>query len=286
MDWLSSLSSYSIDLAGVRVSLASLAVALGIIVVGFVVASKLARRVRGENAAGTSGTHWRALLAKMTSYAIRVATVVMALQIAGVNLASVIAASAVVAVGVGIAMQKVAENFVSGAILMAERSIREGDIIEFEGRIGRVVYIGIRATIALTIDDEEIIVPNSVLTQAAVKNLTLTESVYRLRVRVGVSYATDLALAEATLQAAADAIEWRVQERPPIVLLTDFGPSSVDFEVSVWTGDVWRMRLGQSELRKAIWHALKAASIDIPFPQMHVHLEGTPPAHPGASRET
>jgi small-conductance mechanosensitive channel len=240
---------------------------------GFLLASRLSRRVRGENAAGGGRRHWRAMLAKITSYAVRVVTVVIALQVAGVNLASVLAAGAVVAVGVGLAMQKVAENFVSGVILMVERSIREGDIIEFDGRVARVVYIGIRATIAQTIDDEEIIVPNSVLAQSAVKNLTLTESIYRLRVRVGVAYGSDLAAAEAALHAAADSLDWRVPGRPPVVLLMDFGPSSIDFEVSVWTSDVWAMRRGQSAMRKAIWRELRAIQIGIPYPQMDIHLD-------------
>jgi small-conductance mechanosensitive channel len=271
MRWL---ASYSVDIGGARVSLTSLLVALAIVFLGFLLASKLSRRVRGENAVGGPGTHWRAVLAKITSYAIRLITLIFALELAGVNIASVVAASAVVAVGIGLAMQKVAENFVSGVILMAERSIREGDIVEFDGKIARVVYIGIRATIAQTLDDEEIIVPNSVLVQSAVKNLTLTESIYRIRVRVGVSYSADLRVAEEVLAATAEALDWRVMERDPVVLLIDFGPSSVDFEVSVWTSDVWRMRRGQSELRKAIWHALQQARIAIPFPQMDVHVGG------------
>jgi small-conductance mechanosensitive channel len=157
--------------------------------------------------------------------------------------------------------------------LIAERSIREGDIIEFDGRIARVQHMGIRATIALTLDDEEIIVPNSILTQSAVKNLTLTEPIHRLRVRVGVSYSADLAVVESTLFAAAESIEWRNPQRTPIVLLMEFSASSVDFEVSIWTHDVWGLRRGQSELRKAVWRALQAESIAIPFPQIDVHFD-------------
>jgi small-conductance mechanosensitive channel len=212
------------------------------------------------------------MLAKITSYAVRVVTVVIALQVAGVNLASVLAAGAVVAVGIGIAMQKVAENFVSGIILFAEHSIREGDIIEFEGRIVKVQHMGIRATIALTLDDEEIIVPNSILAQSAVKNLTLTEVVHRLRVKIGVDYATDVDHAAEVLRVAATAVPWRDSSRDPIVLLLDLGESSIDFEVSVWTEDAWALRRHQSELRKALWRAFRDNNIAIPFPQLDVHF--------------
>jgi small-conductance mechanosensitive channel len=210
---------------------------------------------------------------RLTGYAIRAVTIVVALQVAGVNLGTVLAAGAVVAVGIGIAMQKVAENFVSGVILTAERSIREGDIVEFDGYISRVRHMGIRATIVQTLDHEEIIVPNSILTQSAVKNLTLTDSIYRLRVTVGVSYGTDLDVAEQVLRAAADSLEWREKERETVIRLLDFGTSSVDFEVGIWTRDVWGLRRGQSDLRKAIWRGLQDANITIPFPQLDVHFD-------------
>jgi potassium-dependent mechanosensitive channel len=278
MNWL---SSHSIEIAGARISLASLLVAIAILLIGFFLATKLSERVRGGVSGSPAGLRWRGTLAQVTGHSIRAATLAFALQVAGVDIGTVLAAGAVVAVGIGIAMQKVAENFVSGVILMAERSIREGDIIEFEQRIARIVHIGIRATIAQTLDDEEIIVPNSVLAQSTVKNLTLTEPICRLRVQVGVSYSSDLGVVESVLAGAADAIAWRAKERAPVVLLLGFGASSVDFEVSVWTKDVWGIRRGQSELRKAVWGALKGAAITIPFPQLDIHTDAPLPASTG-----
>jgi small-conductance mechanosensitive channel len=241
--------------------------------VGFLLASMLSTRVRGEVDGTGRPQPWRGTLAQMTGYLIRALSVAMALQVAGVDVGTVLAASAVLAVGIGIAMQKVAENFVSGVILMTERSIREGDVIEFDATIARVRHMGIRSTIVRTLDDEEIIVPNSILTQAAVKNLTLTDTLYRLRVRVGVSYGSDLAKVEEVLRIAGEELTWREKGQPPRVFLLDFGNSSVDFEVSVWTRDVWTMRRGQSDLRKAIWQGFKDAGITIPFPQMDVHFD-------------
>lgn len=270
LNWL---TGYQFEVGGSRVSVASIVVALVILVAGFAVASRVARKVRGEALSDHWGTRWRGTAAQVTSYAIRITALAVGLQIAGVNIASLLAAGAVVAVGIGIAMQKVVENFVSGVILMAERSIREGDIVEFDGHIARVRHVGIRATIAQTLDDEEIIVPNSILSQSSVKNLTLTDPIYRLRVTVGLAYSTDLALAEKVLRTAAEQLNWRDQTRAPIILLVDFGSSSVDFEVSVWTRDVWGLRRGQSELRKAIWWALKGANITIAFPQLDVHFD-------------
>jgi small-conductance mechanosensitive channel len=113
--------------------------------------------------------------------------VVVALNTIGVSLDSLsglFTAGAVVTVAVGFAMQNIAQNFVSGAILAAERSIKSGDVVEVEGRVLRVQRMGIRTTVARSRDDEEIIIPNATLVQNAVKNFTYQDSIYRLRAQV------------------------------------------------------------------------------------------------------
>lgn len=275
MNWL---NTHHLTVGAASVSYAALLIALVVTVVGFILASKASARIRSLGGDAGARVRWRAVAAQVVGYALRLATVAVALQVTGIDIASILAAGAVLAVGIGIAMQKVAENFVSGIILFAERSIREGDIIEFEGRIAKVQHVGIRATIALTLDDEEIIVPNSILAQSAVKNLTLTDVIYRLRVKIGISYGSDVDRAVQVLEAAASSVSWREPSRAPIVLLVDFGSSSIDFEVSIWTRDVWALRREQSDLRKVIWRALRDAGISIPFPQLDVHFPDNPAA--------
>ncbi len=269
MNWF---STRAFEIGAIHLSFTSIALALGTMALGFALASRVTRKVRGAPNDELREPRSRQALAKISGYGIRLAAIALGLHVSGIDMSNVLAAGAVVAVGIGIAMQKVGENFVSGVILLAERSIREGDIIEFEGRIAKIRNMGIRTTIAQTLDDEEIIVPNSILTQSAVKNMTLTEHSYRLRVAVGVSYSADLLEAERALREAAERSNWRDEGREPVVLLTEFGSSSVNFEVSIWTRDVWGLRRGQSELRKAIWSSFKAASISIPFPQMDLHI--------------
>lgn len=281
MNWL---NDHGLTVGAASVSYAALLLALLVLVMGFIVASKAGARIRRLGGDGAGQLRGRAVAAQVVGHTLRFATVAVALQVTGIDIASVLAAGAVLAVGIGIAMQKVAENFVSGVILFAERSIREGDIIEFEGRVAKVRHIGVRATIAVTLDDEEIIVPNSILAQSAVKNLTLTDVVYRLRVAIGVAYGSDVDRAAEVLESAATALSWREPSHKPVVLLTDFGSSSIDFEVSVWTSDVWALRRGQSDLRKALWRALRDAGIAIPFPQLDVHfpeLKTSEAAHAG-----
>jgi potassium efflux system protein len=198
---------------------------------------------------------------------------VVALNTAGIQLQALFAAGAVFAVGIGFAMQNIVQNFVSGVILLVERSIEPGDIIEVNSHVVRVESMGIRATVVRTLDDEDMIVPNSTLVQSTVKNFTHLDNLYRIRVNVGVSYASDLALVRHLLEKTADLAPFRERTHEPRVLLMDFGPSSVVYEISVWIKDPWAFRMRMSDLREAIWLELRQHGVTIAFPQIDVHLD-------------
>jgi small-conductance mechanosensitive channel len=210
---------------------------------------------------------------RLLHYTIMLIGLGIALDTLGIELATLFAAGAIFAVGLGFAMQNIAQNFVSGVILLIERSIKPGDILEVEGTVVRVIQMGIRATLARTRDDEELIIPNSVLVQSTVKNYTLRDAFYRLRAKVGVVYGSDMRVVFETLTRAAEAQTWRLEAKPPVVLLVGFGDSSVDFEVSVWVNDPWHARPYLSKLHDAIWWALKDAGVTIAFPQLDVHFD-------------
>ncbi len=191
----------------------------------------------------------------------------------GINLGALFAASAVFAVGISFAFQNVAQNFLSGLILLIERSIKPLDILEVEGRVVQVERLGIRSTVARTRDDEQIIIPNTVLAQGSVKNYTMTDSFFRVRVTVGLTYDSDMKRAREVLESVVHGRpEWS-EVRDPVVLLTAFGDSSVNFESSVWTADPWTAPRTASELHEAIWWALADAELVIAFPQLDVHFD-------------
>jgi small-conductance mechanosensitive channel len=213
--------------------------------------------------------------------------VVVALNTIGVSMSSlsgIFTAGAVVTVAIGFAMQNIAQNFVSGAILATERSIKAGDVIEVEGSVLRVQNMGIRTTVARTRDDEEIIIPNATLVQNAVKNFTYQDSIYRLRGTVGVAYSSDMRAVMDILMEAAESLEWRSQAKRPLVFMKEFGSSSVDFEVSVWINDPWRAPILRSKLMESIWFALLGAGVTIAFPQMDLHLDPEVVARLGGAR--
>lgn len=232
---------------------------------------------RGVRDAGTVG-----VLTRLTHYGVLGTGVAVGFNVLGINLAALFAAGAVLAIAIGFAMQNIAQNFVSGVILLSERSIKPGDILEVEGTMVKVVSMGMRATVGRTLQDEDLIIPNANLVQATVKNFTLRDPLYRIRTTVGVSYHSDMRLVRDTLMKAAREIPERSPGKEPTVLLVDFGTSSVDFEVSIWVETPWTARVGRSTLNTAVWWALKDAGITIAFPQVDVHFDPGvgPPAGP------
>lgn len=152
------------------------------------------------------------------------------------------------------------------------------DVLEVEGVVVRIVRMGARATVARTRDEEELIIPNSILVQSTVKNLTLTDPVFRLRTRVGVSYRSDMHRVEEVLLSAAESVEGRHEGRDPLVYLLEFGDSSVVWEVSLWAADPWLAPATRSNLNKGIWWALADAGITIAYPQLDVHFDDGPAA--------
>ena len=170
-------------------------------------------------------------------------------------------------------MQNIAQNFVSGVILLLERSIKPGDILEVQGRLVRVDELGIRSTVARSRDDEELIIPNTELVQSVVKNFTHKDNSFRIRASVGVSYDTDLDFAQQTLQEIADSQNTHHPDSKPSVALIEMADSSIVFEVSIWSIDPWNVQQDRSNLLMAIWRGLRDANIAIPYPQLDLHAD-------------
>jgi len=261
------------QLNGRVVTPATLAMSLAVLLVAFT-ASRLVKRAIARtvgDATRPGGTGHA--VGRLAHYVIVGLGFTIALQTAGVDLGALIAASAVLGVGIGLGLQSVAQNFVSGLVMLAERSIRPDDVLEVEGRLVRVLDIGFRATLVRSRDDEILIVPNSTLVQSTVRSYTLLDRMLRVRTRVGVAYESDMRQVRSVLETAARSLEGRVKEKEPVVLLLEFGSSSVDWEVSIWTDDPWNQRVGASLLRETIWNALAEAQIRIAFPQLDLHLD-------------
>lgn len=269
------LNTRLFEISGQSVNLITIITFFIIVLVTWITSRVIRRAIeRGfEKRALDPGT--AAVTTRLTHYTVMAVGLAVALQNLGVNLGALFAAGAILGIALGFAMQNIVQNFVSGLILLVERTIKPGDVLEVEGRVVMVEKMGIRTSVARTRDEEELIVPNSLLVQSTVKNYTFRDSLYRLRARVGVEYGSDMKRVMEVLRAACMEIEWRFQGRDPAVFLTEFGTSSVNFEASVWTDDPWHSRRQHSELMQAIWWAIQDAGITIAFPQLDVHFDAT-----------
>lgn len=260
--------------AGTDITVATLATAALIVILTLYLARLLDRAVvRALQARGVTREGSLVPARRLVRYIFLFLGFGVAINTMGIDIATLFTAGAIFAVGLGFAMQSIAQNFVSGVILLVERAVRPGDVVEVNGTFVRILEMGIRSTVARTRDDEELIIPNFTLAQSTVKNFTYTDSLYRLRSSVGVVYGSDMAKVKRVLQGVGEAIEWRVKEKAPMVLLSSFGDSAVIFELSVWMTDPWEARPALSRINEAIWWAFQEHGIVIAFPQLDVHLD-------------
>jgi potassium-dependent mechanosensitive channel len=265
------------DLGNTPVTLSALLVFVLMLIFSVWVArlAKLATRRALENRPSLDRGTAR-VIARLVQYVVLVVGLAVAIETLGVDLAALFAAGAFLAVGVGIAMQGVAQNIVAGVSLLIERAIKPDDILMVDGQVVRITQLGFRAAVARTRDEEDLIIPNALLAQQIVTNYTLRDSLYRLRTTVGVGYDADIDQVFRVLHDVAMQSPDRDPAREPRVLLTEFGNSSINFDLSIWVEDSWTAPIVKSRLNHAIWRAFRDNGITIPFPQMDVHFDPGP----------
>ncbi len=213
----------------------------------------------------------RQLLQNLSTIAVYMLAIVVGLSLLGIDLTAFAVLGGALGVGIGLGLQKIASNFISGLILLSEQSIQVNDLIEVEGSgvSGLVRHTGARYTLIETIDNREIMIPNDDLVTSRVTNWTLTDSKGVVTVKVGVSYESDIELARDQLIAAALDHPAVLHDPAPACLLTGFGASSIDFSLIVHVKDVRERRAGvQSDILFNIWRRFKTHGIEIPYPQM------------------
>ncbi len=197
----------------------------------------------------------------------------IALSALGFELKNITIIGGALGVGIGFGMQTIVNNFVCGLILLFERPIKVGDVIQLtDGQKGRVLNLGLRATIIQTFDRAEIVVPNNDLIASQVVNWTLGDRNIRLIIPVGVAYGSDVQTVMRVLMEVAEHNAHVLKEPRPMVLFLSFGDSSLDFELRAWIADFNDRRIIQSELVCEIDRCFRIEGIEIPFPQRDVHI--------------
>lgn len=213
---------------------------------------------------------------KFIKYLAYVVVVFAVLSFSGVNVTPFLAASAALLVGVGLALQELFQDVLGGIFIMLDKSLQAGDIIEVEGKVGRVVDIRLRTTRAVTRDDKIVIIPNHKFISDTVFNYTQNHKQTRETVSVGVAYGSDTALVKALLLKSLEK-DSRILSRPkPFVLFEDFGDSALIFSVNFFVSDSFTDPVVKSDIRFRIDELFRKNDISIPFPQRDVHLYTKP----------
>lgn len=259
-----------------EVSIASMAWILALFVVLIIVSRFIRRILRTQLLKHTKmdiGLQY--LISRIVGYVVLVLGLIIGLETIGVNFSSLAVIGGALGVGIGFGLQNIVHNFVSGLIIMGERAIQVGDRVDVGGTLGEVIRVGARSTSVRTNDNVVIILPNSEFVSNRVINWShMGDQNVRLRIPVGVSYGSDPREVERILLEVAAASSNVLKDPAPQVIFLAFGESSLDFELRVWTADMTR-RPGvlKSDLYFAIWDRLKAAGIEIPFPQRDLHIK-------------
>jgi potassium-dependent mechanosensitive channel len=275
-----------LTLSGTPVTLASIFIAVTIFAASRLGARLASLAIRRGLRSRNQPDGVAAAVSQITRYVIVFIGLAVALNTVGININALLAGSAVLLVGVGLGLQNITSNFISGIIVLFERPVKRGDVIQLGDVTGTVRDIGLRTTKIVTRDEVMYLIPNNELTSTKVVNLSMPTSKLRLRVRVSVAYDSDTTLVHETLLEIASAHPDVLAEPPPDVRLENFGDSSLDFALLCWIAEPPADDEVASDLRLAILAAFRERGVAIPFPQRDLHIRAAAPARSAEAPRT
>lgn len=210
---------------------------------------------------------------QLINYIVWVSVVTLILESLGIKITFLLASSAALLVGIGLGLQQIFQDFLSGVTLLVEGTLKVGDIIEIaDGEIGQVKEMNLRTSKLETRDNIILIVPNSKLINDIVINWSHTAKTTRFGIAIGVAYGSDVDKVTDLLLNCLNDIPEIVKKPAPTVLFKDFGNSSLDFELLFYTNNTFRVERLKSTIRYKIDKTFRENNITIPFPQRDVHF--------------
>ncbi len=268
------------EVGGNSIQVSQIVVALVVLLVGIILSRWIARRLRNRLLKVTRiDENSAALLERLAVYTLIVLAVLAALQTVGLPITMFAFLGGAVAIGVGFGAQNIFNNFISGLILMTERPVRIGDLIEVGTDLGRVVSVGARCTRIRRFDGVEMLLPNSSLLENNLINRTLSDNQIRTSVSVGVAYGSPVKQVAEIMDSVTRGHPEVLSQPETLVLFQEFGDNALIFEVFFWAEmtrlrDLRKMR---SDIRFEIDEKFREAGITIAFPQRDVHLDSIAP---------
>ncbi len=219
----------------------------------------------------------RFAMIKLVQYFVWTIALVVILQTAGFQITILLAGSAALLVGLGLGLQQIFQDLVSGIFILIEGTIQRDDVIEIDGLIGKIVTINLRTSTVLTRDGIMLIVPNHKFIVDNIINWSHSATPTRFKVTVGVAYGSDVDKVMRVLLECAvgheKVIKTKDDGKYPFVRFVDFGDSALLFEVYFWSNDIFPIESTKSDIRYLIDKRFREEGITIPFPQRDLHLK-------------
>jgi small-conductance mechanosensitive channel len=223
----------------------------------------------------------REVLARLAKALLSLIALLSSLSLIGIDVTALSVFGGALAVGLGLGLQKIASNYVSGFIILLDRSIRLGNLVAVDDNkiSGTVTQITTRYTVLRTLTGVEVIIPNEYLVNNIIRNLSFTDTRVRVVVTIQVAYSSDLEKAMALMVEAARGQQRVLADPEPGVMLTRFADSGIDLELGFWVADPETGTGGvRSDISLAICKSFRENGIEIPFPQREVRILGAAPA--------
>jgi len=280
------LDALAITIGTLRLSVLLVAKAAIVVAILLWAASVLARvlNARLSHVAGLSPSI-QVLTANLIRIVLIVVAVVIGLNTVGIDLTAFTVFSGAIGVGIGFGLQKIVSNFISGIILLMERSIKPGDVIEVGNTFGHVVSLSARYASVLGRDGKEYLIPNENLITNQVINWSYSSPLVRIDAPFGVAYASDLREVRALAIEACLRVTRVLGDPKPVCHITGFGDSSVNLVLRFWIDDPVRGVTNiKGEVYLALWESFRDNAIELPFPQREVHIHQSAPDSPQAKR--
>lgn len=282
LEWLdpltSTLENTALTIGGSRISvlrvITSFVLAIGALWIGRVVGDAAQSQLKSSKKLTPSMS---GLLGQVAKIGLMILAIYIAMTSFGIDMAAFAVLGGAIGVGIGFGLQSIFSNFISGIIILFEKSIKVGDFIELQSGVhGQVREINIRSTLVTTNDSVDILVPNEEFIKAQVINWTLRDPRRRLRVSFGVAYGTDKEVVKKAGLEAAAAVEWTDGSvgHESSVWLVEFGDSSLNYELVVWLNAEAVKRPGRvvADYNWALHSALEKYDLEIPFPQRDLNI--------------
>ena len=266
-------ASFGIEFGKLRVSLYDIGASILVLVVGIYLARALQRWLSDTVLTRTSiDQSLKNSISTIAGYAGVIAAISLALGRLGLNLENIALVAGALSVGIGFGLQSIVSNFVSGLILLTERPIKVGDMVNVKGNEGHVRRISVRSTEVETFDRASVIIPNSELITSAVTNWTHKNQIARITVKVGVAYDSDAEKVRELLIAEAKRHPRIMKDPEPVVFFMNFGDSALNMELRCIVDSANVMLATKSDLHFAILKAFRENGIEIPFPQQDMRI--------------